>query len=202
MTHEETDQQFIMKLQELKRDMDTLQFEPKSEETLRRMMYASVLSRLTGFRVRPIKENLVFLGKLLLLVAATIFFKLYSDPTSAVFAAWSLLALIDEYIGIRYLYFIKYQDTIEKSLKATLAKVKRITLVSRLVHIAIWGLIIFIAASTTTAWNTVLTALLTLPLLVVVSRWTSKKWTNKITEVKAMLHDIADDGPRGTMAVE
>jgi hypothetical protein len=202
MKYEESDPDFDRTLEELRKDWNALRFEKKSEAELRRMMYASVLSRLTGFRVRDRKENINFLGKFLLALTVIIAFRLFSDLSTAIFAAWSLLILIDDYIGVRYLYFIKYQDTTEATLRKSLTFLKRLTLGVRLAHVFVWMSIILAVASTTTTWNTLLTAMLSLPLLVVVSWWTSKKWMDKATEVKELLNDLIDSGAQGTMAIK
>lgn len=201
MKFEESAADYDMKFEELKRDWDTLRFEKKSEAELRRMMYASVLARLTGFGIRTRKENLAFLGKFLFAVTVIIGFRFFSNPSTAIFAVWSLLLLIDQYIGIRYLYFIKYQDTTELSLRKVLTWVNRLTLGFLLAHAFVWLSIILAVVSTTTARNALLTAIGSLPVLVLVSWWTSKKWMNKAADVKALLNNMIDGGPQGTTTV-
>lgn len=61
MEVEESDQEFNRKLEELKRDMDAIPFEPKSEDELRRMLHASgaqpAASDLQYYKSRPARER-------------------------------------------------------------------------------------------------------------------------------------------------
>jgi len=175
-----------MNFEVLQQEWQAMKGEPRSHDELRSMMYASPASRLKKVAA---KEILVFSGKALIIAAVIILFDLFANWSSGIFAAWSIFLFLDEYVGLRYLRIIPQQETLQQTLAEALVSIRRVALVSRLAHGMIWIIIVLVLGLKVQvgAMNTLLWALVLLPLFVAVSWWTSRKWTQKIAEIKEML---------------
>jgi hypothetical protein len=181
-----------MKLEELQRRWQAVKSEPKSHEELRRMMYASPAWRFGGLTR---KEVLALSGNMLIMVSLSIAFNFFGSWDTALPAGCSIVLLLDEYLGLRYLRFLPKKDTLEKTLTNALTRIKQRALISQLVHFLTWIALVLLLGTKVQVgtMNIILWALILSPLLVAVFRWNSRKWSKKNDEVKAMLREFGKE---------
>jgi len=181
-----------MNFEELQKEWQAVKSEPRSHSDLRTMMYAS-----PDTRIRQIKgkEILKFCGSAMLIGVLTYAFDLLKNWSSAVFVAWSVFLLFDEYLGLRYMSFLPQKDTLQKTLMELLSRMDNVKLWSRIAHASVWiitVLILNIRMQLELA-DTALLALLLFPLLMAMSWWSTRKWARKIAEVKMILKELNEE---------
>ena len=181
-----------MNFEELQQQWQAIKSEPRSHGELRSMMYASPAWRLKKVTV---KEILRFCARAFALIVLIVLFDLFGSWSSGIFAAWSIFLFLDEYLGLRYLRFLPQQATIRETLTEVLVNIRRVALVSRLAHGLIWMIVVLVLGMKVQVgvMNTVLWALMLLPVLVAVGWWSSRKWSHKMAEVKEMLEEFGED---------
>ena len=179
-----------MSIEELQREWQAIEIEPYSESELRSMMYAARAPRMRSMQGKEIRN---FALKLLVIVAFCLGF--VRDWASGIWLLISFIGLLDEYLGLRYMRLLPQKDTIRNTLLSALSKMKRAMLLSRLAYACMWLVVVLIAATKMDLgfWNTVLLGLATLPLLFLMSWWSSRKWSLKVGEVNAMLKEFNEE---------
>ena len=96
-----------MNFEELQQQWQAIKSEPRSHGELRSMMYASPAWRLKKVTV---KEILRFCARAFALIVLIVLFDLFGSWSSGIFAAWSIFLFLDEYLGLRYLRFLRSPD--------------------------------------------------------------------------------------------
>jgi hypothetical protein len=177
-----------MNLEELRKEWNAVKSVPRSHDEWRSMMYAP---RSRRFRSVTKMETLGFCGKLLFVITLTIAFDLFNTWATAILTLWSLLILVDDYTGIRYMFLMPHYGSLRKTLEEGLRRIKWFTFVTRLLHVlvlTVGSLIICLVAWRSGITETLVAALVSLVIMFATGMWwSSKRWADKIAEVTEML---------------
>jgi hypothetical protein len=141
------------------------------------------------------KEILHLFISLSVVAAATLAFRFYKDWSTGIMIPVAVVEVLDEYLGLRYVGWLPQKDTIEKTLLSHLKKLKLALLLSRLVHVTVWiALVVVVGMNLELGfWNAVLLGLAALPVVFLLTQWSSRKWTLKVKEVNALLKEFYDE---------
>ena len=182
-----------MTLEELQKEWKLMKIGPrKSHEELRRMMYASPAWRFRGLTRKEI-WGLSWNG--LVIIALIVVFDTFSSWFSTACILYGIIQTLDRYLGLRYLRLLPQKDTMQGTLMSALAHIKRMAIILLIVSILIWTAVV--AALGTSVhlgeWNVFLWGLILLPLLAALIWWTSRTWSERRDEVKAMLKEFDEE---------
>lgn len=187
-----------MKFEEAQRVWKSMKYKPTRREELLKMMCAPPPSR---FKIPQWTEIGRFCLYMTFTLAIILVFELLNDWSSGIFAVLSLILVVDEFLGLRYLRFLPQKATIRKTLLDFARRVKRLMIWSLIAHAGIW-LAAIVILGMRMKWEpmgTLLWAVLLLPVLLAVSWWTSRKWKRQLVAVKIMLEELNEDKEPGTM---
>ena len=159
---------------------------------MRSMMYASPISRLKKVTA---KEILGFCARALVILTLIVLFDLFGSWSTGISTAWGIFVFLDNYLGLRYLRLLPQKATLEQTLTEALVRIRRVSLVIRIAHGMIWMMVVLVLGMTVQigAMNTILWAVMLLPVLVAVSWWSARNWSHQMAEVKEMLEVFGED---------
>src|SRR5260221_3294157 len=178
-----------MKLEEFQREWQAVKSDPKSHDELRKMMYAPRAWRIRSFMRREL-SNLA--GQFLLLASTFLILGWSWRLTDFLYLLWSIIAILYEPLGLRYLTRLPQKDTLKKTLISALTRTKQLAVVSRFILSLLWILLAIILGMRVYVgpMNVILWALMLLPLLAAVMWWTSRTWSKKSAELRDLLDDL------------
>jgi hypothetical protein len=184
-----------MEFEELQKAWQEIKITPKTHDELRRMMY---VARASHLRDVPRKEIISFCLGMGAMIALSWIFKLFSEWSTGLLMAVAFVEVLDQYVGLRYLRLLPEKNSLLEAMKDLLARVKLVLLLSRLAHAALWLVVVWFAATQMNLdfWKAAAVAVVSLPLVYLLSWWNARKWSQKINEVNSLLADLADDAER------
>lgn len=182
-----------MDMEALRNEWHATKSEPKTHDEIRHMMYRTPLARLK--RMTP-TEIMAMCAKAVFLVGVIVVFDLFKFWSSGIFALWSIVLFLDDYMGLRYLrIFPGMEGGLRQALAVSLARMKRVVWVTRLAHGLLWLALVLVLGLTVQvgSLNILRWALMLLPLLVAVNWWISRKWSYKIAGLKETLKEFEEE---------
>ncbi len=187
-----------MKFEEAQRVWKSMKYKPTRREELLKMMYAPPPSQFKIPQWREIRRFCLYMAFTLVILLA---FEFFNDWSTGIFAVLSLVLVIDEFLGLRYMRFLPQKATVRKTLLDFARRVERLMVWSLIAHAGIW-LAAIVILGMRMKWEpigTLLWAVLLLPVLLTVSWWTSRKWKRQLEAVRIMLEELNEDKEAGTM---
>ncbi len=182
-----------MTIEELQKAWHSVKSEPRSHDELRAMMYSTRSPRMRRLQRKEILHLFLYLS---LVAAVTLAFRFYKDWSTGIMIPVAVLEVLDEYLGLRYVRWLPQKGTIEKTLLSHLKKLKLALLLSRLVHVTLWTALVVVVGINLQLgfWNAVLLGSAAVPVVFLLTQWSSRKWSQKVKEVNELLKE-ADEEP-------
>lgn len=181
-----------MNFEQLQQEWQSVKSEPKSHDELRRMMYSPsvyTMKRIT----QP--EKIQLIAKVAMILAMIFLFDLFGSWSTGISAGWGIYVFLNEYLGLAYLRMLPQTGSINEALAQALARLQRVSLVSRLANGAVWLTLVIVLGMTVQlgSFNTLWWALILLPVLVVADWWNGRNWSARIRETEELLSIYYED---------